>query len=609
MCNLYDGFSQTTADRKPLLSKVILLCCLLIPACLCAQRKDILMAQPDLRFHVTGERYWSELADNESYFFSVKNTTNEEYTLEITMKLHLSCDGWVSFKLNNGIIRLKPGETLQPAMGGNYTVIGGATEAKKACRMKDGNSFTFLHSATFHMTNVVNLTEADARKKREQEDAARRAREEQERRDEEKRRSEELLKQQRTADVKQPANQPKTTAGNDDFWTEKKTTANGSAPGNPHYDNLPEFFNTTDGRYFKKQNGELKEISYDGYMGLVHQKAQQQKQQQEQSSNKKLSPAEQQQLVEKIKADNDAAFNKFYKQFDDITARFNQYTEARLTGEAIAESKSALRESSTLSGNFKSMEQLQAEFDQKMANINQLTRDLQQKRDAQVSQGANMYYSEPQYQSINQGVKLIGSIFNSAKAAKEKKEAQEFLQMQRQLAEDRIKAEEKKMITGIRTDLFSQFKEAVFPTAKMPAGTLYFFAYAYDPQQIGFKQTSLYISNVFPISKYSDGTWPFKNSILGELRPLTPYSEILHGYYGSEQQAEEMRQSMIKVFVQSGGSSKTFVYKGKKATVAAAGTQDFWENGNKTITDSIKIPSPTDSTKQKPAAGNNFWNN
>lgn len=165
-------------------------------------------------------------------------------------------------------------------------------------------------------------------------------------------------------------------------------------------------------------------------------------------------------------------------------------------------------------------------------------------------------------------------------------------------------AEERRLLTGIRTDLFSRFKEGSLPlsSSKLSASTIYYFVYAYDPAQLGAKNPGLYVSNIFPVSRYSDGTWPFKTSITNDISKLTPYGEVLHGYYTSQQEAAAMQKGLTDVFKKSGGSISAINYKGKKTTTTAtSGAADFWETGKK-ITDSS-------SKEKKPVKKDDFWNN
>jgi hypothetical protein len=394
----------------------------------------------------------------------------------------------------------------------------------------------------------------------------------------------------------------------DDFWgTGKKSSSSnqGNNTVNTGIDKskLPEFFRTTDGKYYHKDGDNVREVSYDDYMALKKQRADQKTAQQ--TNANKLTPEQQQKAVDDIMSKIKADQTRDQKMWDDINKKSELRSKAFAAGAQVSEAKEALRENSNLNGNYESVEQLMADFNQKMSSVSSITTDLESKRNTQVNAAVDANFYEPEMQAYGQGVKLIGSIVNSAKEAKERKEAQARLKAQKEASLAAIKAEETRLLTGIRTDLFKRFKEGSLPlsSTRVEAQTIYYFAYAYNPAQLGNKQATLFISNVFAIDRYSDGTWPFKNAIVNDLSKLTPYTEIIHGYYVDRAEAESMRKGMMDIFVKTGGNTTAFVYKGKTSSSSfKGGSTDFWENSSK------KIPDST-SKEKKQAKKDDFWNN
>lgn len=390
----------------------------------------------------------------------------------------------------------------------------------------------------------------------------------------------------------------------DDFWgTEKKSTSsNQNNTSNPGIDKskLPEFFRTTDGKYYHKEGENIQEVSYDDYMALKKQKADQKNAQQ--TNANKLTPQQQQKAVDDMMAKIKADQQRQEDFANGLVAKTNQFSSALAASSQVEDSKRELKENSTMQGSYQSVDQLMADFNQKMASINSTTATLNEQRNTYYNSMADAMYSDPGEEAFNQGAKLIGGIINSAKQAKEKKEAQARLKAEKDAALARFKVEEARMLTGIRTDLFKRFKEGALPlsSSRIEAQTLYYFSYAYNPAQVGAKQTTLFISNVFAVDKYSDGTWPFKSTIVNGLSKLTPYSEVLHGYYTSRQEAEAMRQGMMDIFLKTGGTTTAFTYKGKTGSGGSkAVTTDFWESGKKT----------TDTLQKKQEKKDDFWNN
>jgi hypothetical protein len=396
----------------------------------------------------------------------------------------------------------------------------------------------------------------------------------------------------------------------DDFWETGKKSSSAN-PGNNTVNfqsgidksKLPEFFRTTDGKYYNKQGDNIQEVSYDDYMALKKQKSDEKTTQQNNAN--KLTPQQQQKAVDDImtKIKSDQQRQKDFEK--DLVNKTNQFTSALAISAQGEETRRELKENSTMQGNYQSVEQLMADFNQKMANINSNVATLHEQRNAYVNSMSDAMYSDRGEEAFNQGAKLIGTIINSAKEAKEKKEAQARLKAQKEAALARFQAEEVKLLTNIRTDLFKRFREGALPlsSSKLEASTIYYFVYAYNPAQIGSKEAVLYVSNVFAVDRYSDGTWPFKTAITNDLSKLTPYSEVLHGYYLSKEEAESMRKGMTDIFVKTGGSTTALTYKGKASSGSSKmGSTDFWENGSKPTSDSK-------SKEKKPVIKDDFWNN
>ena len=393
----------------------------------------------------------------------------------------------------------------------------------------------------------------------------------------------------------------------DDFWETgtKSSSSNQNNTANSGIDKskLPEFFRTTDGKYYHKDGDNIREVSYDQYMALKKQRAD--KETTQQTNANKLTPEQQQKAVDDIMTKIKADQQRQEELANGLVTKTSQFGSALAISSQAEETKRELKENSSMQGSYQSVDQLMADFNQKMANINSNVATLNQQRNAYYNSMSDAMYSDPGEEAFNQSAKLIGSIINNAKEAKEKKEAQARLKAEKDAALARLKLEETKMLTGIRTDLFQRFKEGGLPlsSTKVQANTIYYFAYAYNAAQLGSKETSLYISNVFAVDRYSDGTWPFKNTIVNEMAKLTPYREIIHGYYLDKAEAESMRKGMMDIFVKTGGSTTAFAYKGKTSREGSkGGNTDFWENGSKPVSDST-------SKEKKQVKKDDFWNN
>ncbi len=175
---LNDKFLENAKKRmKKIFTLSLLLSAIFL---LNAQRKQVPVHQPDARFTFRAERFW--LLGQEEYWFYVQNNTGQEYKIEVEVELDLACEGNRSFGLGIGawqpdtkterrIVYLKPNGTFEPKDDYYHYYSGGADDGK-ACRLKDGDTYTLFKGIQFHITAVVNVTEKkalDEQKKKEAE--------------------------------------------------------------------------------------------------------------------------------------------------------------------------------------------------------------------------------------------------------------------------------------------------------------------------------------------------------------------------------------------------------------------------------------------------------
>lgn len=317
---------------------------------------------------------------------------------------------------------------------------------------------------------------------------------------------------------------------------------------------------------------------------------------------------QQQQNLETLKRINDhnqarqQRIQEAHRRVDQAT----DYTKSMVSG-VIASNKASkdFKQNNTLSGNYQSVDELMADFDRRMANVNNLVSNMRTQHQNRVNTMANAYWggNNSRDVALNQGAKLLGAISADIEAKKKEREAREELERQKAAHLAKLKAERKRMLTELRTDLIARFKEGSLPltSSRLKEQEIYYFVYAYDPSAISSDKPQLYVSNVFPIGRYNDGTWPLKNIITKAITPLTPYKEVLHGYYTSRSEAEGMRKGMIEVFQKTGGVVSAVSYKGKPVATTRTTDDDYWEMGDKKPAASKK---PVAKTSEQ---NNDFW--
>jgi hypothetical protein len=377
--------------------------------------------------------------------------------------------------------------------------------------------------------------------------------------------------------------------------------------------------------YMQSANGNVRETSQEFYDGI--QKASNKNianEKKYEDSQKELKAAQTKSIQEGIDKQN-----KWTKDFNDRidgeieknkkSAQLAQ--QSYYTAEAVQNAQSDINENMTLSGNYKTPEELEAEFNRKQAALNQSIANLAKSQNENLQATYNTYspYRDANTEAIGQvGVGIINMI-NDAQVENEKREAQQQLQQQKRdaLAEmERQKAQIERqkiaMRLEIRKSLFAQFREGGVPlsSTKTPSNELYFFSYIFDKTTIENGSPKILLSNVFPVGKYGDGTWPFKNALLNEINKVKQSgTTTLVGYYGTKEMAEGMHASFIRLASKSQMVTESFNYKGKPATSSSATSSDYW--GNPTKGGEPKTNTETEETQEVKTNNSevDFWGN
>jgi len=144
-----------------------------------AQRKPVNVSQVDPRFTVSVYHFYSSLGEHDELYYYVKNNTADEYKMVIQVTTDMACEGTKTYPLGiNKIVYLKPNGSFTPNDDWvHITMIGG--ENNKKCRIKEGDSYTFLKRISYTISNVTNITlEKAAAEKKKADDAAKKAQEE-----------------------------------------------------------------------------------------------------------------------------------------------------------------------------------------------------------------------------------------------------------------------------------------------------------------------------------------------------------------------------------------------------------------------------------------------
>jgi hypothetical protein len=202
--------------------------------------------------------------------------------------------------------------------------------------------------------------------------------------------------------------------------------------------------------------------------------------------------------------------------------------------------------------------------------------DAQQKAQQQADYEKAVSYEQQRQESIRQTNETVdavtGVITGYLNQQAEEKRRQQEAEERRLEREYQQRMEEYERKVAIEAKI-SNRKTALaeFPAKDIPLGSkekaasIYYFVYAFDNTINNEYGATVYVSNVFEIGKYNDGTLPYTANIKNEITNLTPFEEVLHGYYYTKEEAEELRQTLISILSNNGVTINEVNYKGKPA--------------------------------------------
>ena len=299
-----------------------------------------------------------------------------------------------------------------------------------------------------------------------------------------------------------------------------------------------------------------------------------------------------------------------------IDALANNMYNTYYAAQAATDARNRLNENSKLSGNYNSVEELEAEFNQKYYSINQDVQEWNEASNQSIQSGANLLFNDGSSsgQAAGELVGMLGSWVNNNKAAKEARERKEKLEKERNAHLAELNRKKWNAILELRKKLFSQFVDGGTPLSKhrIQSPEVYCFVYSFPPGSMNETSPNLYVSNVFPVAQYNDGTWPFKASLVTDIKKKTKAQDVvLMGYYTDKGMAEKMLSSLIGLSAKAQLKKLDISYTRSGAQAGAiASSDDFWETG-KTDKASKASSETKSNTKSAPVKKkeDDFWNN
>ena len=222
-----------------------------------------------------------------------------------------------------------------------------------------------------------------------------------------------------------------------------------------------------------------------------------------------------------------------------------------------------------------------------MDNYNQTSQNINNAFNQQMSAMAERWEREEERNRIAEEREERARIEREERAAAERAERERIAE-----AERRAAAEHAAYVAGRRTALRTDFSDSKIPVSvdNVTAPEIWYFAYSNSGTQVT-------ITNVFPIAKRNDGSYPFKNTIMSEISGAA----TLVGWFFSQREAEQARNRFLQTAQEGEMTIRNIAYKGRPQTADSATTGgDFWGTGAAT--------TPTTPTQNRQATQkDSFW--
>mgnify|MGYP000877029629 CR=1 FL=1 len=279
--------------------------------------------------------------------------------------------------------------------------------------------------------------------------------------------------------------------------------------------------------------------------------------------------------------------------------------------QAINETRNTVQENMTLSENYANEEELERAYNTKFQTLDQSINVMHKQEQDHNLNTIDYYSTQTTGNTQLYGTIAAGGLYfiNEAQNKIEEKRAKENLRIQKEQAAIEIRNKKIVQRQAMRVDLFNMFPEGGIPMSSHRISTdeLYFFVYNFDEASLRDGSPKIEISNVFPISKYGDGTWPFKSVILSKIQKSHNIGKTtLVGYYTTKEMADKMRASFIRMAAKSGMTIEDFIYKGSPRNNSSTATSiDYWDNTEKSSTTKKTKPIEKKSEPAKPKL--DFW--
>ncbi|RKS03260.1 hypothetical protein [Flavobacterium sp. 102] len=171
-------------------------------------------------------------------------------------------------------------------------------------------------------------------------------------------------------------------------------------------------------------------------------------------------------------------------------------------------------------------------------------------------------------QTAGDGIMGIADAWVKSRQEREEREEREEEKKRIRAENERIERDERLRKISNRSIIINKYQPKEIPlSSREKAPKLFYFIYAFDNANLNQEYgAAVYVSNVFEIGTFNDGTRAYTSTVKKEIEFLTKYTETLHGYYYTADEAEKLRQSFISLLQDNGVAIYNISYKGKPST-------------------------------------------
>jgi hypothetical protein len=273
-------------------------------------------------------------------------------------------------------------------------------------------------------------------------------------------------------------------------------------------------------------------------------------------------------VKQSIQQSSDRLFEETQKAHARIERDGNLMMANYYAAKEVGNIKNEMQSASKLKNRYESVEELENDFKAKMGSLSGSSERLASAQNQKLQSNYEYQFRDADAtgRAMGEAVVGLGNMFNSISAEKEAEKARRELKEAREEALRKMRVQQKENMLNLRKKLFTTFSNGGLPLSshRVASKVVYLFSYSFNTDQIENEKPTIKITNVFPIAKTNDDTWPFQSSILNELKKVFNEQECtLFGYFADEQKINKMHASFARMAMQAGMNIQTITYKGR----------------------------------------------